>query len=235
MTASERTIDRLDWASITGQLDLEGYALLPGLLAPEPVHDLAREITTSPAMHRLSLASMGLGRGELLYFGELLPEPLASWRTAFYRHLSPIANRWNMCLGVDYRYPAELDEFLCSNHNSGQVRAQSHLNRLGENDYLTLHQRADGEYVFPLQIVALLSQPVRGFEGGGFVMTEQRPRMQSRPMVLPLELGDAAIISTAQRPIKGIKGYYEVNLKHAISRVRHGERIGLEMFFHSAR
>ena len=137
-------------------------------------------------------------------------------------------------MGVDHRYPAELEDFLRRNQKAGQTRAQSHMSRLGVEDHVSLHQRNDGEQVFPMQIVAVLSEPGAEFQGGEFVMTEQRPRMQSRPSVLPLKLGDAAIIATAERPFKGTKGYYRVNLKHAISRVRKGERIGLELSFHDA-
>jgi hypothetical protein len=196
------------------------------------VQGLGHRIATPPALRRVSLASENLGRGELFCFGECLPAPLTHWRTAFYPQLAPIANRWNETLDVGYRYPAALDDFLERNRRAGQARPLSHLSRLREGDYLALHQRNAGEHVFPLQVVVLLAEPGRDFQGGEFVMTEQRPRMQSRPMVLPLELGDAAIIGTAQRPFKGSKGHYRVNLRHAISRVRGGERIGLELSFH---
>jgi hypothetical protein len=161
--------------------------------------------------------------------------PLAIWRTAFYRRLLPVANRWNEIFGVDYRYPAELDDFLEHNRKAGQIQAQSYLSRLGAEDYLALHRRIDGEHVFPLQIVVLLSEPGKHFQGGEFVRTERRPRMQSRSVVLPLKLGDAAIISTVDRPFKGRKDYYRVSLKHAISRVRNGERLGLELSLHDSR
>lgn len=234
MTSFDTTIDRLDWVNIGAQLDAEGYALLPGLLDADAARRLARQAENSQVT-RVPLSSNDLGHGDLFYFGAHLPAPLETWRTAFYHHLSVIANRWNETMGVDGRYPAELGDFLDRNWNAGQTRAQSHLNRLGVEDHVTLHQRNDGERVFPMQIVALLSEPDVDFEGGEFVMTEQRPRMQSRPMVLPLELGDAAIIATAERPARGSKGHYRVNLKHAISRVREGERIGLELSFHDAR
>ncbi|MDE2366393.1 MAG: 2OG-Fe(II) oxygenase, partial [Betaproteobacteria bacterium] len=185
--------------------------------------------------HRVLLASGDLGHGELFYFGASPPAPLEAWRTVFYRHLAAIANHWNDILGISGRYPAELGEFLQHNRQAGQIQVQSHWSRLRVEDYVALHQRSDGEHVFPMQVIALLSEPSVDFQGGEFVMTEQRPRMQSRPMVLPLKLGDAAIIATAERPFKGTKGYYRVNLKHAISRVRRGERIGVELTFHDAR
>ncbi|AIV46734.1 oxygenase, catalysing oxidative methylation of damaged DNA family protein [Burkholderia pseudomallei TSV 25] len=227
-------LDHLDWTAIASQLDAEGYALLPGFLSESAARDVARQAEGKGVARRASLASMGLGRGELLYPGDVLSIPVELWRAAFYPRLATIANRWNEILGVTDRYPKTLVEFLRRNQKAGQVRAQSHVNRLGVDDHVSLHQCSDGEQVFPLQIVGLLSQPGADFEGGEFVMTEQRPRMQSRPMVLPLKLGDMAIIATAERPFKGTKGHYRVNLKHAISRVHKGERIGLELSFHDA-
>jgi hypothetical protein len=234
VTSSDTSIARLDWAGIAAQLDMEGYAVLPGLLGEAAARDLARQTGTMSAAQRVLLASSDLGRGELFYFGASLPTPLEDWRTAFYRHLAVIANGWSEILGTGSRYPRELEDFLTRNRQAGQLRAQSHLNRLGVEDHVALHQRSDGEQVFPLQVVALLSEPGADFGGGEFVMTEQRPRMQSRPMVLPLRLGDAAIITTSERPFKGTKGHYRVNLKHAISRVRRGQRIGMELTFHDA-
>ncbi|MFC4299318.1 2OG-Fe(II) oxygenase [Castellaniella hirudinis] len=233
MSAFETRLDHLDWADIGRQMDVEGYAVLPGLLGRDEARDLARQVSAI-GLHRATLASSGLGRGELFYFDAGLPAPLARWRAALYRRLVVIANRWNETLGVGHRYPAAFEAFLQCNREAGQTRAQSHLNRLIEDDHLALHQRNDGEQVFPTQIVAVLSEPGVDFQGGEFVMTEQRPRMQSRPVVLPLKLGDLAVIATAERPFKGARGYYRVNLKHAVSRVRQGERIGLELSFHDA-
>jgi hypothetical protein len=198
MTSRNTEVDRLDWESISTQLDIEGYAVLPGLLGAGTARDLARQIETMNAAHHLPLASTDLGSGELFYFGADLPAPLQVWRTAFYRHLAVIANRWSETLGVGDRYPSELTDFLRRNQKAGQTQAQSHLSRLGVEDHIPLHQRNDGQRVFPMQIVAVLSEPGADFRGGEFVMTEQRPRMQSRPMVLPLKLGDAAIITTIQ-------------------------------------
>jgi uncharacterized protein len=234
MTSLATTIDELDWTTIAAQLDSEGYALLPRLLAADHAGELARMAATMDTLRCISLDSLDLGRGDLLYFGASVPQPWSQWRTAFYRHLAPLANRWNETLNLTYRYPAALDAFLEHNHRAGQTQAQSHMSRLRADDYQGLHQRSDGEHVFPLQVVALLSAPGKDFTGGELVMTEQRPRMQSRPMVVPLGQGDAAIIATAQRPFKGSSGYYRVNLKHAISRVREGERIGVELSFHDA-
>jgi len=234
MTAINATIDRLDWASIGAQLDAEGYAVLPDLLGADAARKLAQRIRTAKDAKGEPLHPADLGGADLLSLGANLPAPLDAWRTALYAHLAVIANRWNETLGIAARYPAALEEFQRRNEKAGQTRGQSYLSRLVMGDHVPLHQRNDGEQVFPLQVVAVLSEPGADFQGGEFVMTEQRPRMQSRPLVLPLQLGDLAIIATAERPFKGTKGYYRVNLKHAISRVRKGERIGLELSFHDA-
>lgn len=234
MIPSDTGIERLDWAAIAAQLDAEGYALLPGLFDVVAARKLVQQ-ATQPDSVRVSLASSNLGSGELFHFGATLPASLENLRAALYPHLASIANRWNGILGVAERYPMQLQDFLQHNREAGQTRTQSHLSRLGPEDHIALHQRNDGEVVFPLQLVALLSAPGLDFLGGEFVMTEQRPRRQSRPMVLPLALGDAALIATAERPFRGSKGSYRVNLKHAVSRVRQGERLGLELSFHDAR
>ncbi|MGY4641070.1 2OG-Fe(II) oxygenase [Pseudomonas sp. TE24901] len=218
----DAALDQLDWADLHRQLDSEGYAVLPGLLRAAVVDALAQCITAQDLF------------AQWRYFETDLPTPLAEWRTALYRRLAPVANRWNETLAIDARYPATLDEFLRQNRNAGQTRGQSHLYRLRVHDQVPLHQRNAGFHVFPLQIVALLSEPGTDFQGGELVMTEQRPRLQSRPMVVPLKRGDVAIIATAVRPFRGSQGYYRVNLKHAISRVRGGERVGLEVLFHDA-
>ena len=233
VSALETRLDRLDWTDIGSRLDAEGHAVLPGLLDAELARSLARQ-ADAPHARRVSLASGGLGRGDLYCFDAGMPAPLEQWRAALYRRLVVHANRWNELLDVHARYPDELEDFLQRNRDAGQARAQSHLSRLGIEDYVALHQRNEGLLVFPMQVVALLSKPGSDFQGGEFVMTEQRPRMQSRPLVAPLGFGDVAIIATAERPFHGSKGFYRVNLKHAVSRVRKGLRIGLELVFHDA-
>jgi len=230
MHASIAAIDRLDWTDIADRLDQEGQALLPGLLAPEAARDLARRTAAMPAAPAFGKP----GHGEWLHFGQPLPAPWAEWRATFYPRLAVIANRWNALLGSDGSYPGSLDAFLQRNRRAGQGWPQSYLSRLRAGDHVPLHQRNDGEHVFPLQVVALLSEAGRDFQGGEFVMTEQRPRMQSRPMVLPLGLGDAAIIATAARPARGGGGHYRALLRHAISRVQQGVRVGVELSFHDA-
>lgn len=233
-------IERFDASVIGAQLDAEGYAVLPQCFDPHEARALARlfdqPLDPSRDAGRISAASAQSepGSGEQFDFGADLPPLLHAWREALYRWLVPMANRWQALAGIEPRLPPTLEAFLDANRRAGQRRPQSHLSRLREGERLALHRHDEGDQVFPFQVIALLSAPRRDFAGGEFVMTEQRPRMQSRPMVVPLALGDAAIIATAQRPVEGARGYYRVKLKHAISRVRSGERIGLECFFHDA-
>lgn len=228
-------MDRLDWTEIATQLAAEGYVVVQGLVGPELAREWARELECSPSPSRMSLDWAAPNEGDVRYLDDAeLPAPLASWRQVLYRGLAPIANAWNETVGNEYRLPSEWDAFFERNRSSGQRRSQSYLYRLRDSEYQRLHQRSEGEHVFPMQLVALLSEPGKDFTGGELVMTEQRPRMQSRPMVVPLRLGDAALIATARRPFKGSHGYYSVNTKHAVSRVRRGERVGLELSFHYA-
>ncbi|GAB2475725.1 2OG-Fe(II) oxygenase [Comamonas humi] len=210
-------MDRLDWAAINAELDAEGYALLPGLLGAEAARGLAHRIRHEGAAPRLLLAEPE--PGEQLAFGACLPQPLQAWRAAFLPHLAAIANRWSEALGEGRRFAAAPDG----------PWPTSHASLLGAEGYSALRQGGGDGQGFPLQLVLLLSEPGVDFDGGEFVMTEQRPRMQSRPMVLPLRLGDAALIGAAARPVWGAHGCYRVQMRHAISRVRRGERIGVEL------
>ena len=222
-----------NWVEVETQLNMEGHALLPGFLNDAQVEELTRVLDA----HRTASSALedeGFGRGSSLRLSGAIVPWIDVLRERLYGALVPIASRWAEALESPVRYPATLPEFLQSNVRTGQARVQSFLTRLGEGDYQALHQRVDGEHVFPIQVIGLLSDPEADFTGGEFVMTEQRPRMQSRPMVLPLRKGDLAVIASAQRPHRGTKGCYRVNLKHAISRVRSGERTGLELLLHHA-
>ncbi|BEL69246.1 MULTISPECIES: 2OG-Fe(II) oxygenase [Serratia] len=211
----------LDWAAIERELDAQGCARLPGVLS----QDLCRELAAlyphdAHFRSRVVMAQHGFGRGEYRYFAYPLP--------------LPVANRWNTLLGLAARYPAEHEAYLAECHRAGQRRPTPLLLRYEAGDYNCLHQDLYGERVFPLQVAFLLSAPERDFTGGEFVLTEQRPRMQSRPEVVPLQQGDAVVFAVHHRPMAGAKGYYRVNLRHGVSRVRSGQRHTLGVIFHDA-
>ncbi len=180
------------------------------------------------------MARHGFGQGEYQYFDYPLPDLVAQLRTALYGRLAPTANRWNALLGVEVRYPPSHAGYLARCHAAGQTRATPLLLRYGPGDYNCLHQDLYGEHVFPLQAVILLSAPGESFEGGEFVLTEQRPRMQSRPLVVPLRQGDAAVFAVSHRPVQGTRGPYRVNMRHGVSRVRSGARSTMGLIFHDA-
>ncbi|HET9930802.1 MAG TPA: 2OG-Fe(II) oxygenase, partial [Polyangiaceae bacterium] len=224
LAPAERLL-RYDWQKLEEALDLDGCAKLERLLAPGECTELAglydrQELFRS----RVVMARHGYGRGEYQYFEYPLPALVGSLREAFYPRLAPVANRWNESLGVDGRFPAEHREFLESCHAAGQLRPTPLLLRYGESDYNCLHQDLYGDLVFPLQVVVLLSAPERDFTGGEFVLTEQRPRMQSKPLVVPLQQGDALVFAVNQRPVRGARGVYRVKMRHGVSRLRSGHR-----------
>jgi hypothetical protein len=225
----------IDWPLAATDLDAQGWALLQGLLARAECEALAA-LYASEALFRsrVVMERHGYGRGEYRYFDYPLPEPIAALRAGFYPRLAPIADRWSAALGSEIRYPAQHAEFVARCHAAGQRRPTPLLLRYGEGDFNCLHQDLYGEHVFPLQVAILLSEPARDFTGGEFVMTEQRPRMQSRPMVIPLHQGDALVFAVQQRPVQGTRGIYRVNLRHGVSRLRAGRRLTLGVIFHDA-
>ena len=184
---------------------------------------------------RVVMGRHGFGRGEYKYFSCPLPEIIQELRTALYPHLAPVANRWNMAMNIDVRYPEKHADFVQRCHDAGQLRPTPLLLQYSEGDYNCLHQDLYGEHVFPIQVAILLSEPDRDFTGGEFVLTEQRPRMQSRPEVVPLRQGDAVAFAVHHRPVQGTRGTYRVNLRHGVSRLRSGQRHTVGIIFHDAK
>jgi hypothetical protein len=232
----DERIAAIDWPRVAGDLDAYGWALFPRLVTAEECEQLAG-LYENDALFRskIVMARHGFGRGEYKYFGYPLPGLVAALRTALYPRLAPIANRWNESMNIAVRYPAAHADFIKRCHKAGQTRPTPLLLRYGEGDYNCLHQDLYGEHVFPLQVVILLSEPGRDFTGGEFMLTEQRPRMQSRGEVVPLRKGDAAVFAVHNRPVKGTRGTYRVNLRHGVSRLRSGRRHTLGVIFHDAK
>jgi hypothetical protein len=225
----------LDWTAIGAELDAHGCALIRGLLTPDAC-EAAAALYDRDALFRSTvvMARHGFGRGEYRYLAYPLPDLVQELRTALYPPLAGVANRWNATLGLPERFPAEHAAFLTRCHAAGQTRPTPLLLRYREGDYNCLHQDLYGAHVFPLQVAVLLSAPGRDFEGGEFVLTEQRPRMQSRAEVVPLTQGDAVVFAVHQRPVAGTRGPYRVNLRHGVSRLRSGSRHTLGIIFHDA-
>lgn len=228
-------IEAIDWPLVTRNLDAEGCALLHGLLSAAECKAISALYAHDDLFRsRVVMGRHGFGRGEYQYFRYPLPDPVAALRTAIYPHLAPLANRWNEAMGLDARYPLRHADFIERCHAAGQIRPTPLLLQYEAGDYNCLHQDLYGEHVFPLQVAVLLSEPGRDFTGGEFVLTEQRPRMQSRPDVVPLRQGDAVIFAVHHRPVQGARGIYRVNLRHEVSRVRSGNRHTLGVIFHDA-
>ena len=229
-------VDALDWPQIYGELDSQGCAVLKGLLTPDQCRAVAALYPDDKRFRsRIVMGRHGFGRGEYKYFAYPLPDPIAQLRPALYAHLQAVANRWNEAMGIDIRYPTAHPAFLKRCHEAGQARPTPLLLQYEAGDYNCLHQDLYGEHVFPLQVAILLSEPGRDFTGGEFVLTEQRPRMQSRAEVVPLAQGDAVAFAVRHRPVQGTRGAYRVNLRHGVSRIRSGQRHTLGVIFHDAK
>ena len=233
-SVSER-VEKLDWERVWQELDAQGGVMIGRLLSPDESQSLAALYPKDDIFRsRVVMARHGFGRGEYKYFRYPLPDLIAGLRTAIYPHLVPIANRWNEAMGIDVRYPEEHADFIERCRQAGQDRPTPLLLQYGADDYNCLHQDLYGEHVFPLQLTILLSRPDKDFSGGEFVMTEQRPRMQSRPLVVPLRQGDGVVFAVHNRPVQGTRGMYRVNLRHSVSRVRSGHRHTVGIIFHDA-
>jgi uncharacterized protein len=225
----------IDWERVAAELDAQGSAVVERLFTPAQCRALAALYDEEGRFRsRVVMARHGFGRGEYKYFGYPLPDAVAAARADLYPRLATIANRWHEALGNAARFPDEHAAFLRRCHKAGQRRPTPLLLRYLPGDYNCLHQDLYGEQVFPLQITVLLSEPGRDFTGGEFILTEQRPRMQSRAEVVPLRQGDAVIFAVHHRPVQGTRGSYRVNLRHGVSRVRSGKRYTAGIIFHDA-
>ena len=225
----------IDWGRVGTALDEVGYALLPQLLAQHECSGLHAAYEDDALFrNRVVMARHNYGRGEYKYFAYPLPAKLAALRARAYAGLAPIANRWNESLGSAARYPLAHADYLARCHRVGQTRPTPLLLRYGAGDYNRLHQDVYGEEVFPLQLAVLVSEPGGDFTGGEFLLTEQRPRMQSRAEVVPLSLGDAVVFPVRHRPIHGARGVSRANMRHGVSRLRSGTRLTLGIIFHDA-
>jgi len=233
---AEARIARYDWRALTDELGAYGCAILEKLLTPQECETIAT-LYQDEAHFRshIVMARHGFGKGEYRYFKYPLPPLVADLRSTLYPRLAPIANEWSERMGEATRYPAEHEEFLKLCHRAGQTRPTPLLLQYVPGDFNCLHQDLYGDLAFPLQVAILLSEPGRDFAGGEFVMTEQRPRLQSRVEVVPLRQGDAVAFAVHNRPAKGTKGYYRVNMRHGVSRLRSGRRHTVGIIFHDAR
>jgi hypothetical protein len=225
----------LDWQRIAADLDAHGCAIMPAMLAAEECTALAQCYANEKLFRsRIVLARHGYGRGEYQYFAYPLPALVAALRTVLYPRLTGIANAWNTKMNIDTRYPTNHADYLARCHRAGQTRPTPLILQYGTGDYNCLHQDLYGEHVFPFQAAFLLSAPERDFTGGEFVLTEQRPRLQSRVDVVPLAQGDGVIFPVHHRPVQGARGIYRVNMRHGVSRLRSGQRHTLGIIFHDA-
>ena len=228
-------LEAQDWPQVATGLDAQGWALLDQVLTPLQCKETAGLYQDAGRFRStVVMARHGFGRGEYKYFAYPLPDLVAGLREALYARLAPIANRWNGAMGIDVRYPASHAGFLQRCHDAGQTRPTPLLLQYGPDDYNCLNQDLYGEHAFPLQVVVLLSEPGEDFTGGEFVLTEQRPRMQSRPAVVPLRRGDAAVFAVHHRPVQGARGFYRVMLRHGVSKLRSGRRHTAGIIFHDA-
>jgi hypothetical protein len=236
MQSIEARVETLDWARVFTQLDAGGWAVIEAPLTAEECREIIGLYTSDGIFRsRIVMTRHGFGRGEYKYFAYPLPDIVARLRSTLYPQLAPIANRWNAAMGTNVRYPDAHSDFIKRCHQAGQERPTPLLLQYGAGDYNCLHQDLYGEHVFPLQVAVLLSEPEEDFTGGEFVLTEQRPRMQSRVEVVPLRQGDAVVFAVHNRPVQGTRGAYRVNMRHGVSRIRSGNRHTVGIIFHDSK
>jgi uncharacterized protein len=235
-TSADSRVAGLDWSNLSSQLDGFGNAVIESLLTQDECLGIAELYPhEEPFRSHIHMAKHGFGRGEYKYFKYPLPSLISGLRTALYPRLATVANAWNERMSMEQRYPANHDEFLALCHDAGQTRPTPLLLQYVPGDFNCLHQDLYGDLAFPLQVAILLCDPGKDFTGGEFVLTEQRPRMQSRTEVVPLRQGDAVVFAVHNRPVQGTKGNYRVNLRHGVSRLRSGKRHTLGVIFHDAK
>lgn len=228
-------VDARDWTRLSADLDEHGFATIDKVMDEDECRAIAQLYGDDRRFRsHIVMARHGFGRGEYKYFSHPLPEIVSALRTALYARLAPLANRWNERMGVETRYPETHAAFIERCHAAGQTRPTPLLLQYGAGDYNCLHQDLYGAHVFPFQVAFLLAEPGEDFTGGEFVLTEQRPRMQSRAEVVPLRRGDGVIFAVHHRPVQGTRGTYRVNLRHGVSRLRSGRRHTLGVIFHDA-
>jgi hypothetical protein len=226
----------IDWEVAARNLDSLGYTVIEKMISPNDCDSLAKLYSHDELFRsHVHMKRHGFGQGEYKYFAYPLPPVVSALRQSIYPHLVPVANDWNERMKIDVRYPAAHDTFVARCHDAGQTRPTPLLLNYHQNDFNCLHQDVYGEHVFPLQVVILLSQPDDNFTGGEFILTEQRPRMQSRAEVVPLKKGSAAIFAVHHRPVQGTRGNYRVNMRHGVSRIRSGTRHTAGVIFHDAK
>lgn len=234
--AAETRVAACDWPALSGELGNHGCAVIEKLLTPEECRQIAGLYPDeSHFRSHVHMARHGFGKGEYRYFRYPLPDLIGALRSALYPRLASVANDWNERMGIARRYPLEHAAFLRQCHDQGQTRPTPLLLQYVPGDFNCLHQDLYGDLAFPLQVAILLSQPGEDFTGGEFVLTEQRPRMQSRAEVVPLSQSDAVVFAVHNRPVQGAKGNYRVNLRHGVSRLRSGRRHTVGIIFHDAK
>ncbi len=227
-------LSAIDPTQLAKELDAEGWASIPGLLSAEECNALTALYDSGNFRSKVVMARHGFGRGEYQYFAYPLPDLVAELRAGIYPMLALIANRWCRAMGTDVQFPDSHAAFIERCHCAGQMRPTPLLLRYAKGDYNCLHQDIYGDQLFPLQLAALLSEPGEDFAGGEFVLTEQRPRMQSRASVVPLRKGDAVVFAVNQRPVAGTRGSYRVTQRHGVSKLTDGQRHTLGVIFHDA-
>ncbi len=228
-------VQMIDWPATATDLDAQGWTVLPGLLTQQECESTAGLYQSGGRFRsKVIMARHGFGRGEYQYFAYPLPDLVADLRNALYAPLASVAGHWNEAMGIGVRYPAAHAAFVERCHQAGQTRPTPLLLQYGPGDYNCMHQDLYGEHVFPLQVAILLSEPGKDFTGGEFVLTEQRPHMQSRPAVVSLRQGDAVVFAVHHRPVQGARGIYRTILRHGVSKLHSGHRHTLGVIFHDA-